>query len=113
MNAIPDVHHCPTCGQPLVQVQFLSTELGLVPTHALKPAGGKRMTERQQQILRLMIAGHRNEDIARILGITIGTTKIHITAIFKTLGVRNRTQARTFGAKLDLAPLPVDDGSKK
>lgn len=111
MTASPDVRHCPTCGQPLAQGQVLHTALGPVPHHALKPAGNKRMTTRQQQILRLMIEGQNNGDIAEILGITIGTTKIHITAIFKALGVRTRTQAMVLGATLDLAPLSADEGA--
>jgi DNA-binding NarL/FixJ family response regulator len=40
-----------------------------------------------------MARGKSNRDIAQILGLSEGTVKIHITAIFKALGVSSRTQA--------------------
>ena len=40
-----------------------------------------------------MTRGKSNRDIAEQLGLSEGTVKIHITAIFKALGVSSRTQA--------------------
>jgi len=40
-----------------------------------------------------MAKGKSNRDIAQLLGLTEGTVKIHVTAIFKALGVNSRTQA--------------------
>jgi DNA-binding NarL/FixJ family response regulator len=37
--------------------------------------------------------GLPNKLIARELGLTEGTVKVHLLAIFRTLGVRNRTEA--------------------
>ncbi|QEL66242.1 putative two-component response regulator [Oryzomicrobium terrae] len=51
------------------------------------------LTERQAEVLGLMARGKSNRDIAQILGLSEGTVKIHITAIFKALGVSSRTQA--------------------
>jgi DNA-binding NarL/FixJ family response regulator len=51
------------------------------------------LTDRQGQVLGLMIRGLSNRDIAQQLGLSEGTVKIHATAVFKTLGVNSRTQA--------------------
>ncbi|MDR0528731.1 MAG: response regulator transcription factor [Zoogloeaceae bacterium] len=50
-------------------------------------------TERQQEVLSLMIRGDSNRMIAEKLKISEGTVKIHVTAIFKYLGVSSRAQA--------------------
>ncbi len=51
------------------------------------------LTDRQAQVLALMVRGLTNRDIADQLGLSEGTVKIHATAVFKTLGVSSRTQA--------------------
>ena len=50
-------------------------------------------TGRQLDVLELLAAGHSNKVIARELGVSEHTVKIHLTAIFRTLGVHNRTEA--------------------
>lgn len=51
------------------------------------------LTDRQGQVLCLMVRGLSNRDIADQLGLSEGTVKIHATAVFKALGVNSRTQA--------------------
>ena len=51
------------------------------------------LTERQAEVLGLMVRGKSNRDIAALLGLSEGTVKIHLTAVFKVLGVSSRTQA--------------------
>lgn len=51
------------------------------------------LTERQAQVLALMVRGLSNRDIADQLALSEGTVKIHATAVFKALGVNSRTQA--------------------
>ena len=40
-----------------------------------------------------MVKGKSNRDIASLLGLSEGTVKIHLSRIFKRLGVSSRTQA--------------------
>ncbi len=60
-----------------------------------------RLTDRQQDVLRLLVAGMSNKQICRELNLGDGTVKAHIAAIFRALGVNNRTEAanaaRRFG----------------
>lgn len=51
------------------------------------------LTKSQARVLELLAEGKTNRDIAELLDVTEGTVKIHVSAIFKSLGVNNRSQA--------------------
>ncbi len=51
------------------------------------------LSPRQQQIIRLVHMGSTNKAIARALGISEGTVKIHLATVFKVLGASNRAAA--------------------
>ncbi|WP_141104168.1 LuxR C-terminal-related transcriptional regulator, partial [Noviherbaspirillum denitrificans] len=75
------------------------------------------LTPRQQQILDLLRAGKVNKEIAKELGIEIGTVKQHVVALFKRLNVSNRTMAVSRGLELlggkpapEAAPARLSDG---
>lgn len=51
------------------------------------------LTERQREVLLLLSEGQQNKLIARQLGLSEHTVKVHVRAVFRTLGVSNRTQA--------------------
>ena len=51
------------------------------------------LTDRQIDVLKLLAKGRPNKLIARELGISEGTVKIHLAAIFRALHVRNRLEA--------------------
>lgn len=55
--------------------------------------GTHALTRRQTNVLELMAKGQSNKEIAEALQLAESTVKVHITAIFRTLGVSNRTQA--------------------
>ena len=69
-------------------------------------AGGDRapvgLTSRQWAVLRELVAGRSNKEIAKILGIEEITVKVHLQAVFKRLQVSNRTQAATEAMRLGL-----------
>jgi DNA-binding CsgD family transcriptional regulator len=52
-----------------------------------------RLTPRQNELLRLLAAGHTNTQIARRLGISEGTVRTHTENIYDKLGVSSRTAA--------------------
>lgn len=56
-------------------------------------AGAPSLTQRQRDVLRCLREGKSNKQIAYELGLSEGTVKIHVTAVMRSLGVRNRTQA--------------------
>lgn len=61
------------------------------------------ITPRQREVLRLLIEGRSNKEIARRLRLREGTIKVHVAGLFRNLGVNNRARAAVIGARL-LAP---------
>jgi DNA-binding CsgD family transcriptional regulator len=57
--------------------------------------GTPRLTRRQWELLRLVAAGHTNEQIARRLGVSEGTVRKHLENIYGRLHVSSRTAAVT------------------
>ncbi|MFN7644507.1 MAG: response regulator [Burkholderiales bacterium] len=51
------------------------------------------MSARQMQVLRMLVRGLPNKEICRELGLSENTVKIHIGAVLRALGARNRTEA--------------------
>jgi TolB-like protein/DNA-binding CsgD family transcriptional regulator/Tfp pilus assembly protein PilF len=60
------------------------------------------LTHRQLEVLELVARGLTNPEIARVLGIGLGTVKKHVGAVIATLGVTNRTEAVGLLAQLEL-----------
>lgn len=67
-----------------------------------KPAVGRitSLTPRQQDVLRLLAEGKPNKLIARDLDISEATVKVHLLAVFRALGARNRTEAVVIAQRL-------------
>jgi DNA-binding NarL/FixJ family response regulator len=65
--------------------------------HLLESRRGGRpaaaLTEREREVLSLVAQGLANKQIARRLGIAERTVKAHLTRVFSTIGVTDRTQA--------------------
>lgn len=57
------------------------------------PANVNTLSQRQQEVLRLLANGGTNKQISRQLNISAGTVKVHLESIFHRLRVHNRTQA--------------------
>ena len=56
------------------------------------------LTQRQKEVFELLAQGKSNPEIARELGVSAHTVRIHISAILRALGVSNRTQAAVLAA---------------
>ncbi|NNE88311.1 MAG: response regulator transcription factor [Silicimonas sp.] len=75
---------------------------------ALRATAKLGMTERQVDVLQLMMQGMSNKAICRVLDIAEPTVKNHVTAILRALGATNRTEAVVAASSLGLS---VDDSS--
>lgn len=62
------------------------------------------LTPRQTDVLHGLMRGLPNKLIARELGLTEGTVKIHIAAILRALQARNRTEAVVVARDLGIVP---------
>jgi DNA-binding NarL/FixJ family response regulator len=59
------------------------------------------LTKRKQQIHNLLGLGYSNAEIARSLSITETTVRVHLSAMFKQLGVNSRLKAALMCAQMD------------
>ena len=64
-------------------------------------------TARQREIFNLIVVGRSNKEIARKLGLSVGTVKIHVATLFRKLGVNHRSAVALAGVKLGLRPWAV------
>ncbi len=62
------------------------------------------LTPREGEVLRLMVRGQSNKEMATNLRATEGRVKGHVSAILSKLGVADRTQAALYAVKHGLGP---------
>jgi two-component system nitrate/nitrite response regulator NarL len=65
-----------------------------------RAAAAPSLTKRERELIDLVRQGLRNRDIAAQLGVTEGTVKVYLHAIFDKLGVDNRTELAMRAATL-------------
>ncbi|MFN5510010.1 MAG: response regulator [Burkholderiales bacterium] len=76
--------------QPSVSTAIPQAPHAPASLRALRELG---LTQRQADVLRLVVRGLPNKSIGRHLALAEGTVKVHVSAVLKALGASNRTQA--------------------
>ena len=82
---------------------ILSGEIYVPPILAELPsirAAEATLTSRQRQVLKGVVEGKSNREIARALNIAEGTVKLHLAGLFRLLGATNRAHAAALGKHL-------------
>ena len=90
VDCIEKVHGGQTCVPPAVAAKLAER------------TASPELTERELEVLRLIVAGRSNKEIAGDLSITEGTVKTHVNHVLDKLGVHDRTQAATTALKRGL-----------
>ncbi len=91
-------------GQVLLQANSAAQLLaGLTPPAPSQSQAEKLgLTERERDVLRLIVVGRNNSEIASELYVSEATVKTHINHIFAKLGARDRTHAVVLAHQLGL-----------
>lgn len=76
----------------------------IIRSAAAQPSVAGSLTQRERQILKLIMAGQSNKQIGRELGISEKTVKSHCGRLFQRINVTDRTQAAVWATK----NLPAD-----
>lgn len=83
---------------------FVSPHIIVPDAPAAGEMDGERLqsllTPRQRDVLGMLRQGKSNKEIARDLNLAEITVKLHVTAILRSLGCENRTQAAILAAKM-------------
>lgn len=80
------------------------------PSGPAQGLGGalKKLSAREVEVLRLLLAGKSNKEIGRALGVEVVTVTTHLGNVYRKLGVANRTLAVKVAFELGLAAAPED-----
>ena len=66
---------------------------------------GSQLSSREIEVLRLLVSGRRNREVAAALEITEGTVKLHVSSILAKLGADDRTEAVTIALQRGIVQL--------
>jgi DNA-binding NarL/FixJ family response regulator len=66
---------------------------------------GSQLSARELEVLRLLVSGRRNREVANALDITEGTVKLHVSSILGKLGAEDRTEAVTIALQRGIVQL--------
>ncbi len=74
----------------------------LIHAHTRAPSPGHNLTEREREVLGLMVKGLTNQAIAQQLAVSANTAKFHVSNVLAKLGVSSRTEAVALALEHDL-----------
>ncbi len=77
-----------------------------VAAHLASRERGETLSDREREIVKLLVLGEANKEIASVLGITEQTVKSHVKNILAKLQVRDRTEAVTVALRRGIVHLP-------
>ena len=86
------------------QVQLAPQAASRLVQEIRTPERPETLTERENEVLRLLSQGQSNKEIAHHLALGEKTIKTHVSHILVKLGVQSRTQAALAGVRLGLVP---------
>ena len=91
----------PTVGKRLLK------QAARYPTKPVSLQFGEKLSIRELEILKLAAHGLSNKDIAKELGLTLGTVKVHLANIFSKLNASSRTESVITSLRIGI--LSIDD----
>lgn len=79
---------------------------GAAPLHLVKSNGLRFLTKREMEVVKLVVDGHTNRDVAQRLGLTEHTVSNYLFRIYEKLGISSRVELVLYSLKGHREPLP-------
>lgn len=80
-------------GKSVFSSEVTKVLLNSEPEKSAEPTGDFELTPRELDVLRLLIKGHNNNQIASVLTISLSTAKFHVSSILSKLNASSRVEA--------------------
>ncbi len=87
-HAIREVHNGSVWAPRRVLCLFI--ERATASPRRVRPQGADKISEREREVLKLLVAGRSNKEIGDALGIEERTVKAHVSQLMRKVGVQNR-----------------------
>jgi len=99
--AIKEVHAGRTCISPGLQM----------PSGKDEESDIDRLTQREKQVLQLIVEGRSNKEIATLLGLSVNTVSVHRANLMKALGIHRTSDLVVYAIRKGLVTLPENPGA--
>jgi DNA-binding NarL/FixJ family response regulator len=90
------------------RVLSMFVELALTQRKRILPGASEVLTDREKEILTLLVSGLSNKEIGAPLGIVERTVKAHIAKMMRKVGVHNRIELSVHAVARSLVSLPAN-----
>ena len=90
------------------RVVSMFIELATTQPKRMSPGANEVITEREKQVLNMLVAGLSNKEIGEPLGIVERTVKAHIAKIMRKVGVHSRIKLSVHAVTHSLVNLPAN-----
>lgn len=101
INTMAEAIRAAYAGQPTLSPEAITA---LIHAKIDSPKPGSDLSEREREVLALIVQGLSNDEIAEQLVISPATARHHVSACLQKLGVANRAQAVALAIKYQLVP---------
>jgi NarL family two-component system response regulator LiaR len=95
-SSIDDIAHtirAANSGKSVFSNEVTQVLMNAAPEKTSEPTGNFDLTPRELDVLRLLIKGHNNNQIADELTISLSTAKFHVSSILSKLNATSRVEA--------------------
>jgi NarL family two-component system response regulator LiaR len=103
MDELAEAIRAAHAGRPTLAPEAVQA---LVQSGAPPQKIGDDLSEREREVLVLLVQGLSNAEIAERLIVSTGAAKYHVSSILSKLGAANRTEAAALALQHDLVPNP-------
>ena len=107
-DILPETICAAVSGEPTIPEWILKSYVRQVPSLIENISRTQVLTHRESEVLRLLLQGYSNKEIAATLQISVRTVKFHVSHVLRKLNVNRRRSLRlSLEGTAEFLPLPL------